>query len=116
MRLLVVCAGEEDHGPRAGAGLLRAEMHRIRAGGDAVLRRPKHSVIVEAADSTKGQSFTCSAVSIWRHMAPVSSLSTPFYKLFQDFRKSKTAALQAQSRDTNTRNQSAVSHRQIVAD
>jgi hypothetical protein len=48
-------------------------------------------------------------------MAPVSSLSTPFYKLFQDFRKSKTAALQAQSCDTNTGNQSAVSRRQIAA-
>ena len=44
-----------------------------------------------------------------QYMAPVSSLSTPFYKLFQDFRKSKTAALQAQSCDTNTGNQSAVS-------
>ena len=57
----------------------------------------------------------CSALLCCQYMAPVSSLSTPFYKLFQDFRKSKTAALQAQSCDTNTGNQSAVSRRQIAA-
>lgn len=71
--------------------------------------------IKEAADSTKGQSFTCSALLCCQYMAPVSSLSTPFYKLFRDFRKSKIAALQAQSCDTNTGNQSAVSRRQIAA-
>lgn len=86
MRLLVVCAEEEGHGLRAGAGLLRAEMHRIRAGGDAVLRRPKHSVIVEAADSTKGQSFTCSALlsvygAIWRLFHPCQPLFTSFFKI-----------------------------------
>jgi len=57
----------------------------------------------------------CSALLCCQYMAPVSSLSTPFYQLFQDFRKSKTAALQAQSCDTNTGNQSAVSRRQIAA-
>ena len=76
--------------------------------------------IKEAADSTKGQSFTCSALLCsallcCQYMAPVSSLSTPFYKLFQAFRKSKTAALQAQSCDTDTGNQSAVSRRLIAA-
>ena len=81
--------------------------------------------IKRAAGSTNEQSFTysallcsallCSALLCCQYMAPVSSLSTPFYKLFQDFRKSKTAALQAQSCDTNTGNQSAVSRRQIAA-
>ncbi len=81
--------------------------------------------IKEAADSTKAQSFTCSALLCsallcsallcCQYMALVSSLSTPFYKLFQDFRESKTAALQAQSCDSNTGNQSAVSRRQIAA-
>ena len=104
------------------------------AGGIQIKRRLQNMVlsmlesvcifqIKEAADSTKGQSFTCSAllcsallcsallcsaVSIWR-------LFHPCQPLFQDFRKSKTAALQAQSCDTNTGNQSAVSRRQIAA-
>ena len=79
---------------------------RLQSMGLSMLESVCIFQIKEAADSTKAQSFTCSALLCsallcsallcCQYMAPVSSLSTPFYKQFQDFRKSKTAALRHQ--------------------
>ena len=61
---------------------------RLQSMGLSMLESVCIFQIKEAADSTKGQSFTCSALLCsallcCQYMAPVSSLSTPDLKIFK---------------------------------